>query len=182
MKKAKHQEKPKEKSKEELSKPELIAKALFDFSIDREDIKWLLDQQPEDNKIPQNTIEYELQLLKIIGVGWSISFYLGNHPLKENIAELFWHNVHSFSETISTTTELTIGKKVDYFNILKERLDLYLEALKDVTPETDPLNFIGPEFAAFCGNKDDIFAVLTGSKIFATTLNRVREYLEKIDQ
>jgi len=177
MKKVK-QDEPEKK----LSKPEQIAKSLFDFSIDREDIKWLVEKEPDDNKIPQNTIEYELQLLKIIAVGWSISFYLGDHPLKETIAELFWHHVHHFSETISSTTELTIGKKVDYFNILKERLDLYIESLKSITAETDPLHFIGPEFAAFCGNKDDVFAVLTGSKMFATTLNRVREYLETIEK
>ncbi|MBF0449996.1 MAG: hypothetical protein HQK75_04780 [Candidatus Magnetomorum sp.] len=167
---------------QELSKPEQIAKRLFDFSIDREDIKWLLERQPEDNKIPQNTIEYELQLLKIIGVGWSISFYLGDHPLKDAIAEFFWHYIQSFSETIASTTELTIGKKIDYFNILKERLEIYIESLKRITAETDPLNLIGPEFASFCGNKEDVFSMLTGSKMFATTLNRVREYLETIDR
>ena len=167
---------------QELSKPEIVGKSLFEFSIDREDIKWLMDQQSDDSKIPQNTLEYELQLLKIISVGWSISFYMGDHPLKDSIAEIFWHHIQSFSKTISSTTELTIGKKIDYFSILKERLDTYVDALKKVTQETDPLKIIGPEFGSFCGNKDDVFTVLTGSKMFATTLNRVKEYLESIDQ
>jgi hypothetical protein len=70
---------------------------------------------------------------------------------------------------------------VDYFNVLKERLDTYLNSLKGLTDETDPLSIIGPEFAKFCGDKDDVFAILTGSKMFAATLNRVREFLETID-
>ncbi|KPA17684.1 cytoplasmic protein [Candidatus Magnetomorum sp. HK-1] len=173
--------KEKEES-QELSKPEQVGKSLFEFSIDREDIKWLLEQQADDSKIPPNTIEYELQLLKIISVGWSISFYLVDHPLKDAIAEFYWHHIQSFSETIASTTELTIGKKIDYFSILKERLDTYVDALKRITADSDPLKIVGPEFANFCGNKDDVFSVLTGSKLFATTLNRVKEYLEGIDQ
>jgi hypothetical protein len=172
---------PKEDFEKEVPPSEHAAKALFDFAIDREDVKWLLAKPPEDHKLSIDTMEYELQLLKMISTGWSISFYLADHPLKLKIAEKFWESVHSFSDTITSTTELTIGKKVDYFNVLKERLDTYLNSLKGLTDETDPLSIIGPEFAKFCGDKDDVFAILTGSKMFAATLNRVREFLETID-
>ena len=172
---------PKEDLAKELSPSEYAAKALFDFAIDREDIKFLLEKPPEEHKLSKDTMEYELQILKIISTGWSISFYLAEHPLKLSIAEHFWENVHSFSDTITSTTELAIGKKVDYFNVLKERLDTYLDSLKGLTNETDPLSIIGPEFAQFCGDKDDVFAMLTGSKMFAATLNRVNEFFETID-
>jgi len=172
---------PKEDLEKDLSPSEIVAKALFDFAIDREDIKWLLAKPPEAHKLSQDTMEYELQLLKIISAGWSISFYLADHPFKLPVAEKFWEHVHSFSDTITSTTELTIGKKVDYFNVLKERLDTYLKSLKGLTDETDPLSIIGPEFAQFCGDKDDVFSMLTGSKMFAATLNRVKEFLDNID-
>ncbi|ETR73070.1 MAG: cytoplasmic protein [Candidatus Magnetoglobus multicellularis str. Araruama] len=164
----------------ELSPSEYAAKALFDFSIDREDVKFLLSQPPEDHNISKDTMEYELQLLKIISTGWSISFYLGDDPLKMKIAERFWEYVHSFSDTITSTTELTLGKKVDYFNVLRERLSAYLDSLKGISTETDPLSIIGPEFGKFCGDKDDVFTMLTGSKMFAATLNRVKDFLETI--
>jgi len=172
---------PKEDLSKELPPAEYAAKSLFDFAIDREDVKWLLAKPPEEHKLSKDTMEYELQLLKIICTGWSISFYLADHPLKLKIAENFWELVHSFSDTITSTTELTIGKKVDYFNVLKERLDAYLDSLKGLTTETDPLSIIGPEFAQFSGDKDDVFAMLTGSKMFAATLKRVKDFFETID-
>jgi len=172
---------PKEDIAKEQTPSESAAKALFDFAIDREDVKWLLAKPPQEHKISKDTMEYELQVLKIISTGWSISFYLADHPLKLKIAEKFWEQVHSFSDTITSTTELTIGKKVDYFNVLKERLDTYLNSLKGLKQDTDPLSIIGPEFAQFCGDKDDVFAILTGSKMFATILNRVKDFLETID-
>jgi hypothetical protein len=47
------------------------------------------------------------------------------------------------------------------------------------TPQTpDPAVVIGPVFAGLCGHGDDIFAVMAGSKMFANTVARVRQYLE----
>jgi len=172
----------KDEQSQDLSPSEQTAHALFDFSINREDVKYLLEQPPTDHKISRDTMEYELQMLKIITTGWSISFYLADHPMKMEIAESYWDHVHNFSDTITSTTELTMGKKLDYFNALKDRLDAYLDSLKEITKDTDPLNVIGPEFAKFCGDKDDVFAILTGSKLFALTLKRVRDYLEETDQ
>jgi hypothetical protein len=172
---------PKEDLAKELTPSEYAAKALFDFAIDREDVKFLLEKPPEEHKLSNDTMEYELQILKIISTGWSISFYLSEHPLKLPVAEKFWEQVHLFSDTITSTTELTIGKKVDYFNVLKERLDAYLDSLKELTKDSDPLSIIGPEFAKFCGDKDDVFAMLTGSKMFAATLNRIKDFFDTID-
>ena len=39
---------------------------------------------------------------------------------------------------------------------------------------------IGPVFAGFCGDENDIFAALAGTKIFANTVGRVRQYLEAV--
>jgi hypothetical protein len=44
----------------------------------------------------------------------------------------------------------------------------------------DPAAVIGPVFAGFCGHGDDIFAAMAGTKIFANTVARVRQYLEAV--
>jgi len=40
---------------------------------------------------------------------------------------------------------------------------------------------IGPEFASVCGNKNDIFTCMTGSKMFLSTLSNTRKYLEAME-
>lgn len=169
------------KNPEEKS-PEIkkIRDDLFDFAVDREDIKWLMDRLPEEARIKRSTVEYELQILKIIGVGWSISYYLGNNPLKNPILELFWMAIYQFSRHLSTTTHLMIGQDIDYFQILKDRLDMYVNALAQNPDAPEPAAAIGPEFARTCGNIDDIFTLMTGSKMFISATGIVRKYLETI--
>lgn len=49
---------------------------LFDFAVDREDTKALMARLPADTAANRVAVEYELQALRIISVGWSISYYL----------------------------------------------------------------------------------------------------------
>lgn len=164
-------------------KPSEIEKArddLFRFAIDREDIKWLMEHLPKEAAVKRNTVEYELQLLKIISVGWSISYYLGNSPHKNRLSELFWTAVYEFSQRLSETTGLMIGHDIDYFQVLRDRLDMYVEAIAQKPDAPEPAIIIGPEFARTCGNVDDIFTFMTGSKMFISTIGRVKEYLETI--
>ena len=67
-------------SKETKSEIEKAGADLLDFALDREDVNWLMDRLPQEADIKRVTVEYELQILKIIGVGWSLSYYLGNSP------------------------------------------------------------------------------------------------------
>ncbi|OEU65731.1 MAG: hypothetical protein BBJ57_11775 [Desulfobacterales bacterium PC51MH44] len=153
---------------------------LLSFAIDREDVKWLMAHLPEEAEIKRGTVEYELQILKIISVGWSISYYLENSPQKNQLLELYWNAVYEFSQSISTTTGLMIGHDIDYFQILKGRLDMYVDAMAKKPDVPEPAVVIGPEFARTCGNVDDIFTFMTGSKMFIATIRRVKEYLEAI--
>jgi hypothetical protein len=168
---------PEEKSTE----IEKIRDDLFDFAVDREDVKWLMERLPEEASVRPGTVEYELQILKIISVGWSISYYLENNPLKKAVLELFWTAIYEFSRRLSETTGLMIGQGIDYFQILKDRLDMYVNALAQNPDIPEPSAVIGPEFARSCGNIDDIFAFMTGSKMFISTTGRVRKYLEAIN-
>jgi hypothetical protein len=153
---------------------------LFSFAIDREDIKTLIALLPEESECKPATTEYELQLLKIISVGWGISFYLENHPQKDELAELFWKRVHEFAGSLSETTGLMTGHDIDYFQTLKDRLDTYVAALAKKPGAAEPAAVIGPEFARACGNIDDVFAVMTGARMFIAIVGSVKEYLETL--
>lgn len=153
---------------------------LLSFAIDREDVKWLMAQLPEEAEIKRGTVEYELQILKIVSVGWSISYYLENSSHKNQLLELYWNAVYELSQSISSTAGLMIDNDIDYFQILKDRLDMYVDAMAKKPDATEPAAVIGPEFARNCGDVDDIFTIMTGTKMFIATIGGVKEYLESI--
>ena len=165
---------------EKKSELEKAGADLLDFAVDRDDVKWLMDRLPQEADIKRVTVEYELQILKIIGVGWSLSYYLANSPQKTELLEKYWEAINEFSRGISTTTEYMIGQNIDYFQIIKDRLDMYVAVLSKNPDAPEPARVIGPEFAGICGNADDIFTFMTGSKMFISTINKVKAYLEAI--
>lgn len=168
------------KQEKKPSKIEQAAEDLFNYAIDREEVNWLMANLAEEADIKPTTVEYELPILKIISVGWSLSYYLETSPQKDQLMDLYWTAINDFSKDLSTTTEMMTGQKVDYFEILKDRLDMYVAALEQHPDAKDPATVIGPEFAGTCGNADDIFTFMTGSKMFASAVARVKEYLEAI--
>ncbi len=159
---------------------EQTAEDLFNYAIDREEVRWLMANLAEEADIKRTTVEYELPLLKIISVGWGLSYYLTSSPQKDQLMDSYWTAINEFSKDLSTTTEMMTGQKIDYFDILKERLEMYVAALEQHPDAKDPATVIGPEFAGTCGNADDIFTLMTGSKMFTSAVARVKEYLEAI--
>ena len=169
-----------ENSEKETSEIEKAGEDLFNFAIDREDVKWLMANLAEEADINRSKVEYELQILKIISVGWSVSYYLENNPQKNPLLDLYWKAVYDFSQSLSTTTEYMTGQEIDYFQTLKDRLDMYVDAIAKKPDTPEPAQVIGPEFARTCGNADDIFTFMTGSKMFISTTGNVKEYLETV--
>ncbi len=167
-------------SQKEKSAIEKAGEELLNFAITCEDIKWLMTNLSEEADIKRSAVEYELQILKIISVGWSISFYLENSPQKNQLTALYWEAVFEFSKSLSATTELMIGQNINYFQVLKDRLDMYINALAEKPDAPEPAVVIGPEFAKTCGNADDTFTLMTGSRLFIATTGGVKEYLETI--
>jgi hypothetical protein len=154
---------------------------LFNYAIEREDVKLLMGQLSQGAKVKPTSMEYELQILKIISVGWSISYHLSGTPRrKAALGDLFWSAINHFSKELSQTTGLMTGADIDYFEILKKRLDQYVQAMEENPQAPDPSVVIGPVFAGFCGDGEDIFAAMAGTKIFANTVTRVRQYLEAV--
>lgn len=162
----------------EKSALETAGEELFNYAIDREDIKWLMERLPPEAEVKPAAVEYELAILKIISVGWSISYHMEKNPDKEPLLTLFWGAVQEFSKNLSETTELMIGQEIDYFQVLRERLDRYVAAMEQRDEAEGPAPVVGVKFAAQCGNKNDIFAFMTGSKLFMSVVARVRQYLQ----
>jgi hypothetical protein len=162
----------------EKSAIEMAGQDLFNYAIERDDVNYLLALLPQETTINPSKAEYELQLLKIITVGWSVSYHLQDNPLKDVLSELFWQAVNQFSHGLSETTGMLIGQDIDYFEILKQRLDMYLAAMHAMPDAPEPAHIIGTAFAGTCGNAEDIFAVMTGTKMFSSVTTRVRQYLE----
>jgi len=159
---------------------EQAVQSLFDFAVDREDVKTLVAHLPEEAECKPTAVEYELQLLKIVATGWSISFFMESNPCREQLAAIFWKLIHAFSADLSETTGLMTGHDIDYFQTLKDRLDVYVAALQAKPEMREPAAVIGPEFARLCGNSDDVFTIMTGSRMFILTVARVKDYLDSL--
>ncbi|MGM0452373.1 MAG: hypothetical protein ACQERN_04310 [Thermodesulfobacteriota bacterium] len=170
-------ENPKEEPKSEIEK---AGEDLFHFAINRDELKWLMARLHEQAEINRETVEYELQVLKIIATGWALAYYLENSPYKQQLLARFWQQVFEFSKSLSETTGLMTGQEIDYFQVLKQRLDTYVATLEKHPDIKEPAEAIGPEFAHICGNAEDLFTRMTGAKLFMTVVCRVKESLEAV--
>jgi len=156
------------------------AEDLFNFAFDRTDIKEVMLGLHEEADIKRNTVEYELPLLKIITVGWSISYFISHVPYKNELSEIFWNAVREFGQGLTETTKLMTGADVDYFQVVKDRLNMYVNAMNTNPDAKEPAVIIGPEFAGACGNREDVFTVMTGSRLFIATAGSIKSYLEEV--
>ncbi|MFH2058681.1 MAG: hypothetical protein ABIJ59_07260 [Pseudomonadota bacterium] len=166
-------------NKKQILTLEKLANNLATFAIDRTDLKQLLAAIPKGSQLNIATIEYELQILKILSVGWAIAFYMPvSDKNKGQLAEQFWLHIKEMADKVSTLTQTTSGKNIDYFGIIKERLDTYLKVMKNI-PESvkNPSSVMGPAFGVTCNHPNDAITVLTGTKMFTLTLGAVKEYL-----
>lgn len=159
-----------------------VAENLSAFAIDRADIKSLLGTIPGGHPIDLNRLEYELAILKILSVGWGLAFYMPATDInKAPLTQSYWEQIREIADNVSTLTETTTGTRVDYFGILKERLDTFVKQMQEnQTEKADPTGVMGPVFAAACGVPDDPAAILAGTKMFALTLGAVKEYLAAV--
>ncbi len=159
---------------------DVVCDDLFYYSIDREDMRLILNTMQDHADNNRNILEYELQALKIITVGWTISFFMFNKPEKELLLKIFWGKIQIFSAELSSTLMLTSGKNIDYFDILKRRTDMYVNSIGSGSATTDPINIIGPKFAEICNLEDSAHATLAASKLFKLTIDSVKLYLDSI--
>lgn len=155
-----------------------ICKNLAEYAVNRDEIKELVQTLPKNRNINSVTVEYELQLLKIVTIGWSISVYMLKNKKKELFELKFWELIREFSKDISNVSSLMIGHDIDYFDLIKKRLDTYVKSFDNAASESDPASAIGPAFADICKDKDNAFTVITGARLFNYSVRATKEYLE----
>ncbi|MBF0301988.1 MAG: hypothetical protein HQK73_03030 [Desulfamplus sp.] len=161
---------------------ERLGENLAVFSINRDDLKMLLQAVPETEKIHLTTIEYELQILKILSVGWGIAFYMPEGEHKQPLTLVFWQHIQEIAKNISNLTGTSTGQQIDYFTILRNRLDDYLKVIQRNSDNvSDPSHIMGPAFADICRCKDNAAVILVGIKMFTLTLGAVKEYLNAVE-
>ena len=160
---------------------EKVCENLVNFSVDRDDLNRLMAMLPEDEAVKRVTVEYEIPLLKIVSVGWTIAYYMENRPEKKALLESFWKAIDEFSKSLSDVTNLTTGADINYFHMIKERVDTYVQALNMQPDAKDPAAVIGPTFAGICNTPDNIHVIMTGNRVFKAVIIGVKEYLAHID-
>ncbi len=57
---------------------------------------------------------------------------------------------------------------------------MYVDAMNKNTKAKEPAVVIGPAFAGVCENRDDVFTVMTGSRLFIATAGSIKSYLEEV--
>jgi len=160
---------------------EKVSENLVNFSVDRDDLNRILTLLPEDDAINRVTVEYEIPLLKIVSVGWAIAYYMEERPEKRALLETFWQAIDEFSKGLSDVTNLTTGADINYFHMIKERVDTYVQALNMQPDAKDPAAVIGPTFAGICNTPDNIHVIMTGNRVFNAAIIGVKEYLAHIN-
>jgi hypothetical protein len=160
---------------------EQVIHTLLNFCVNRDELKGILGRIPMDAGIDRVAVEYELQLLKIVSVGWGLLFFLENDPMKEALSETFWNGVQVFSGAISSLATNSIGKEVDYFEVLKARLSTYVNALEHFPDVADPAAVVGPTFAMICGSDDHPEVISAGRRVFSSSLAGVGHYLDSVE-
>lgn len=162
----------------EKSTLDVICKNLAEYAVDREEIKNLVETLPKDQNINTVTVEYELQLLKIITIGWSIAVYMQTFKKKQLFEQKFWELIREFSRDISNVTSMMIGHDIDYFDLVKQRFDSYVQSLESAPDTEDPASAIGPAFGEICKATENPFVIISGARLFNYSVRATKEYLE----
>lgn len=157
-----------------------ITETLINFSIDRSDMQNFLCRFPTETTLNRTTIEYEIQILRILGTGWSINYFVHDKLLKKTLSESYWNSIKDFSHNLSTISSATMSKNFNYFDVIKQRLDEYLAELNIRKNMNEPTEVIGPKFAELCGHPENAVVVWLGSKMFQSVLYQIQTYLSGI--
>ena len=59
---------------------------------------------------------------------------------------------------------------------------MYVAALAEKPEMAEPAAVIGPAFPKLCGDIEDVYTVMAGSKMFIIIVVQVKEYLEFVER
>ncbi|MGD8366587.1 MAG: hypothetical protein PVG78_03010 [Desulfobacterales bacterium] len=122
-------------------------------------------------------VEYEMQMMRIVAVGWAISYFSSEAAAPENLSETFWEGVGVYCAAVSSMTAPVLGSGSDYFGTVRQRLDHYVQVMAHFPDVADPARVIGPTFAKLCGCGENADVISLGRRVFSRCLARVQEQL-----
>lgn len=155
-----------------------LIEKLLHYALGSDELFPLIEALPETSSITQNKLEYELRLLKILSVGWGLSYYLDEGENKEATITTFWQEIYLFSKEIDQTSR-TAGIEIVYFSILEERFNAYRARL-ETGPAKDVIRLMGLACASFCGDENDSYVYVVGKKVFRDALSNLQEFLSEL--
>ena len=158
-----------------------LTEILSDFAIDRTEMHELLSNFPSETGFNRTTVEYEIQILRILGVGWGISYFIHDKLLKKVLSESYWNSIQELSNNLSRISSASMSDEFNYFDVIKERLDTYLAETKSLAGSDDPATVIGPKFAELCGHANNAVVIWLGCKMFQSVFNHLKTYLSGVE-
>lgn len=165
--------------KTNISLENQIANTLFSYSVSRDDLKNIAKETIENSNAEEAALLYELQILKIITAGVSINYLIESQEKKNEISKIYWEYILEFSKSVTEATRKYSNVDIDYFEVIKDKLNYYLKELSQNKAAAEPACVIGPAFAVQCLLPEDTFVILAGAKLFKGVLGGLKIYYEK---
>jgi hypothetical protein len=152
---------------------------LLNIAVNQRETKADISGVRSEEAVNWVAVEYEMQMMRIVAVGWAISYYSSEAPAPENLAETFWEGVRAYCAAVSSMTEPVLGSGADYFGTVRQRLDHYVQVMAHFPDIADPAQVIGPTFAKLCGCGEDAAVIGLGRRVFSRCLARVQRCLNE---
>ena len=161
----------------EYNKPKQLAHLLLNIAVNQRETKAALGGVETEAPINWVAVEYELQLMRIVTVGWAIAYFSDDIPVPEGLDETFWEGVRAYCTAVSAMTEPVLGSGADYFGTVRQRLEYYVRVMTHFADAADPVRVVGPAFAKLCGCEDSQEVIDIGRRVFSRCLARVQKQL-----
>jgi hypothetical protein len=153
------------------------AHRLLNIAVNQRETKADISGVQSEEAVNWVAVEYEMQLMRIVAVGWAISYFSSETAAPESLAETFWEGVRAYCSAVSSMTEPVLGSGADYFGTVRQRLDHYVQVMSHFPDAADPARVIGPTFAKLCGCGENAEVIALGRRVFNRCLARVQEQL-----
>jgi hypothetical protein len=161
----------------EHDKAKQLSHRLLNIAVNQRETK--ADLEGIETEVPVNwvAVEYEVQLMRIVTVGWAISYFSDETSVPDRLAETFWEGVQVYCSAVSAMTEPVLGSGADYFATVRQRLDHYVRVMTHFADAADPVRIVGPTFAKLCGCEGSREVIDLGRRVFSRCLARVQKQL-----
>jgi len=154
-----------------------LAHRLLNIAVNQRETKADLSAVRNDEPLNWIAVEYEMQLLRIVAVGWAVAYFGDQARGPEGLAEAYWEGVQTYGSAVSAMTQPVLGSGADYFGTVRQRLDHYVQVMTHFSNVTDPARVIGPTFAKLSGCEASEAVIRLGGRVFSRCLARVQQLL-----